>query len=93
MNKNLKFRLGIVLTIFVASLWFTFPVQERINLGLDLKGGMHLVLRVETEKIEEADARKDAVDRAVEILRNRIDSMGVGEPVIDNEGSADKYVR
>ena len=86
MSKNLKIRLGVVLVVFLASLYFAFPIEKRINLGLDLKGGMHLVLRVETEKIKEADARKDAVQRAVEILRNRIDSMGVGEPVIQLQG-------
>ena len=86
MNKNLKFRLGVVAAVFLASLWFAFPVQKRINLGLDLKGGMHLVMRVETEKINDPDARKDAVDRALEILRNRIDSLGVGEPVIQKQG-------
>ncbi|MEW5895169.1 MAG: protein translocase subunit SecD [Candidatus Omnitrophota bacterium] len=86
MNKNLKIRLGIVLAVFLASLWFAFPIEKKINLGLDLKGGMHLVLRVETEKIEDPAARKDAVQRAVEILRNRIDSMGVGEPVIQLQG-------
>jgi len=86
MNKNLRFRIGVVLTVFLASLWFAFPIQKRINLGLDLKGGMHLILRVETEKIKDPDARKDAVDRALEILRNRIDSLGVGEPVIQRQG-------
>lgn len=86
MSKDLKFRLGVVLVVFLASLWFAFPIQKRINLGLDLKGGMHLVLRVETEKIKDPDARKDAVDRALEILRTRIDSMGVGEPVIQRQG-------
>jgi len=86
MNKNLRFRIGVVLTVFLSSLWFAFPIQKRINLGLDLKGGMHLVLRVETEKIKDPDARKDAVDRALEIVRNRIDSLGVGETVIQRQG-------
>lgn len=87
MNKNLKIRLGVVLAVFLASLWFAFPIEKRINLGLDLKGGMHLVLRVDTEKIEDPDARKDVVQRNLEILRNRIDGMGVGEPVIQLQGN------
>lgn len=86
MSKDLKFRLGIVIAVLLASLYFAFPLEKRINLGLDLKGGMHLVLHVDTESIKDADARRDAVPRAIEILRNRIDSMGVGEPVIQLQG-------
>jgi len=83
--KSLKTRLLIILGVIIASIYFAFPLEKRINLGLDLKGGMHLVLRVETEKISE-DARKDAVVRAMEILRKRIDGLGVGETVIQRQG-------
>jgi SecD/SecF fusion protein len=86
MSKNLKIRFGIVIAVFLASLYFAFPIEKRINLGLDLKGGMHLILHVDTDSIKDNDARKDAVPRAIEILRNRIDSMGVGEPVIQLQG-------
>ena len=85
MNKQLQFRIFVVLASIAASLYFTFPFEKRINLGLDLKGGMHLVLRVELEKITE-EAKKDAVVRAIEILRNRIDSLGSGETVIQRQG-------
>src|SRR3989338_8749962 len=85
MNKNLRTRILLILGIIAASVYFTFPLEKHINLGLDLKGGMHLVLKVETEKIE-PDARQDAVARAIEILRNRIDGLGVGETVIQRQG-------
>jgi len=92
MSKNLKKRLLIILGVMLLSLWFSFPIQKRINLGLDLKGGMHLILRVETEKLEE-EAKKDAVLRAIEILRNRIDSLGVGETVIQRQGENEILVQ
>ncbi len=60
--------------------------QRAIRLGLDLQGGIHTVLRVETEKLDEA-ARAGAVDRAIQILRNRIDGLGVAEPVIQKQGN------
>ncbi len=85
MTKNLQMRVFIILAVLAASLYFTFPLEKRVNLGLDLKGGMHLVLRVEMEKLA-ANAKSDAVTRAIEILRNRIDSMGVGETVIQRQG-------
>lgn len=59
--------------------------QEAIRLGLDLQGGMHVVLRVQKEKLDEA-ASEDAVDRALEIIRNRIDQFGVTEPAIQKSG-------
>lgn len=85
MDKALRTRIFIVLGVIAACLFFTFPIKKHINLGLDLQGGMHLVLQVETEKLN-ANAKNDAVLRAIEILRNRIDSMGVGETIIQREG-------
>ncbi len=85
MSKNLNIRILTVLAVLATMLFFAFPVEKRINLGLDLKGGMHLILKVETETLDE-NARQDAVERAIEILRNRIDSLGVAEPVIQRQG-------
>jgi protein-export membrane protein SecD len=59
--------------------------QKAMRLGLDLKGGIHVVLRVMKEKIEKS-ARDDAVDRAIQVIRNRIDFTGVTEPVIQKQG-------
>ena len=59
--------------------------QEAIRLGLDLQGGIHVVLRVKSEELEPA-AREGAVDRAIQIIRNRIDGLGVAEPVIQKQG-------
>ena len=55
--------------------------RKAMRLGLDLQGGLHVVLRVQMEKIE-ASARVDAVDRAIQVIRNRVDFTGVTEPVI-----------
>lgn len=60
--------------------------QEAIRLGLDLQGGMHVVLRVQLEKLDE-NARKDATDRCEAIVRNRIDQFGVTEPLIQQSGN------
>lgn len=58
---------------------------KALNLGLDLKGGMHVVLEVDQSKLKENE-RRDAVDRALEIIRNRIDQFGVTEPLILKQG-------
>ena len=59
--------------------------NKSIKLGLDLQGGMHLVLRVDKSKLGEKEAA-DAVDRALEVIRNRIDQFGVSEPSIQRQG-------
>ncbi|HQP12758.1 MAG TPA: hypothetical protein PK470_08350, partial [Candidatus Omnitrophota bacterium] len=85
MSKNLKIRLLVVVSVIAACLYFALPLDKKVNLGLDLQGGMHLVMKVDTEKLDE-EAKKDAVPRAIEILRNRIDQLGVAEPVIQRQG-------
>lgn len=60
--------------------------QKAIRLGLDLQGGIHVVLRVKLEEID-AGSREGAVERAIEVIRNRIDALGVAEPVIQKQGS------
>ncbi len=56
-----------------------------IKLGLDLQGGMRVVMEVDKSKLNAAEA-KDAVDRAMEILRIRVDEFGVSEPLIQKQG-------
>jgi len=75
----------IILAVIGISVASLYPPGKKINLGLDLRGGMHLVLRVETSKIPE-EARKGALERALEVLRNRIDEFGVKEPVLQRQG-------
>ena len=59
--------------------------QKAINLGLDLQGGIHLVLEVDRTQLSD-DERSDVVDRALAVIRNRIDQFGVSEPIIHREG-------
>jgi len=59
--------------------------RRAVRLGLDLKGGMHLVLEVDKSNLSPKEAQ-DAVDRALEIIRNRVDQFGVSEPLIQRAG-------
>ena len=59
--------------------------SQSLQLGLDLKGGMHLVLEVDKEGLP-ADEAQDAMERALEVIGNRIDQFGVAEPSIQREG-------
>ncbi len=55
-----------------------------IKLGLDLQGGMYLAYTVEPTPGLDAD---EALDQALEIIRNRIDEFGVSEPSITRQGN------
>ena len=61
--------------------------QRSIKLGLDLQGGMHIVLELDDSNMKLNDEDKtDAVDRALEIIRTRVDQFGVSEPLIQKAG-------
>jgi preprotein translocase subunit SecD len=70
-------------------------MAKKINLGLDLQGGMNLVMQADFKKIEakSADKKKltekdktDLTQQALELIRNRIDKFGVAEPSIRPRG-------
>ncbi len=61
-------------------------LKKILKLGLDLKGGMHLILEVEMDKLSADVKEQDAIDRAKEIIRNRVDQLGVSEPQITQQG-------
>jgi preprotein translocase subunit SecD len=162
LRRDLRWKLALIVIVIGVSLWFTFPLGKRMNLGLDLQGGMHLVLEVEAEKavdsatdrlvtevseglaklalpslevrkaahdqlvVSVADAGRveavaeamkafpalvpegtkggtelsyrldgqrvkrlmdNAMDQALETIRNRVDEFGVAEPTIQRQGS------
>ncbi|MFH0738398.1 MAG: protein translocase subunit SecD [Candidatus Omnitrophota bacterium] len=92
MERKLLYKILLILAVVGLCAYFTFPLQKKINLGLDLKGGMHLVLKVDTSKLPEKD-REGAIDRALEVIRNRIDAFGVREPSIQKQGTEEIVVQ
>lgn len=85
MERKLIYKIIAILGVIGVCLYFTFPLDKRINLGLDLRGGMHLLLKVDTSKLS-GPAKEDAADRAIEVVRNRIDQFGVRETSIQKQG-------
>ena len=63
--------------------WFS---RKELKLGLDLQGGMHLVLEVDTEGLP-AETAENAIKSAQQIITNRIDQFGVAEPTIQKIGT------
>jgi preprotein translocase subunit SecD len=71
-----------------------FVLAKKINLGLDLQGGMQLVMMADFDKIEKKTGKKlnekekgDITNQALELIRNRIDRFGVSEPSIRPKGN------
>ena len=65
-------------------------VERKVPLkrGLDLQGGMHLVLEVDDTKQAIAEKDKaDAIDRALKTVRTRVEGYGVSEPVVVKSGT------
>jgi len=87
MPSSLKWRIPLVLGVIALSAWYTFPLKTRINLGLDLQGGMHIVLEVDKSKLPPEAAKRDVTGIALEVVRNRIDQFGVREPLIQRQGA------
>lgn len=84
MLKKDKWRLGLIALVAVAALAVVFPISDKVKLGLDLKGGVHVVLQAKGTEDNPID--DDHLDRLVAVLRNRIDQYGIVEPQIQREG-------
>jgi SecD/SecF fusion protein len=61
------------------------PLHRTPTLGLDLQGGLEVVLKAVPPKGHSLSS--DDLDRSVSIMRNRIDRLGVSEPEIRKQGS------
>jgi len=77
--RNLRV-LVIVLIVAVAA-WYSYPPSKRIRLGLDLKGGMHLVLGVDLKKALDAALEKD-----ITLLKDDLEEKKVDLDTIEKVG-------
>ncbi|WP_425247019.1 protein translocase subunit SecD [Streptomyces sp. NEAU-NA10] len=82
MNRSSRARALLALAVLAVSLYIALTVPVR--LGLDLRGGTQLVL--ETRSTPSTDAGSEATDRTLEVLRGRIDGLGVAEPTLVRSG-------
>ena len=60
------------------------PIHKKVTLGLDLQGGLEVVLKAVPPKGKTCDAA--CMDRSISIMRSRIDKLGVAEPEIRKQG-------
>ncbi len=83
-------------------IWYSLPLQERtvqakrknplaqkvVPFGLDLQGGVHLVYAIDTSKLpdESDETVRQAVDQNIVVINNRIDALGVTNPLVFGQG-------
>ncbi len=90
-----------VILLGLGAAWIAFPQGSKIDLnklginykkdffvhlGLDLKGGAHLVYKADFKDIAESD-KKDAITSVRDTIERRVNSFGVSEPLVQVQGS------
>ncbi|HHZ16228.1 MAG TPA: protein translocase subunit SecD [Clostridia bacterium] len=72
----------IIVALVIGGAYFAAkPIQENVKLGLDLKGGVQVRLQAKGT-VTDRD-----IEQVMEVMRMRVDELGVTEPVIQKEGS------
>lgn len=82
--KNISWKIALIVAVLIVSIVAIVPTKkdpEIIPLGLDLKGGTHLVMQVNTE-----DAVKAEVDQAMERMKSRAQAIDLPTPVTRSTG-------
>ncbi|BBA50342.1 protein translocase subunit SecD [Fusobacterium varium] len=83
MGSKLLMRLSLVIVVVIGAIWLSF--FKPTKLGLDLKGGVYVVLEaVPDEGVTLDDA---AMNRLIEVLDRRINGLGVAESLVQKAGS------
>ncbi|MBQ0055305.1 MAG: protein translocase subunit SecD [Synergistaceae bacterium] len=85
MVKKDKWRLALVVAVIAVSAVIVFPIKDKIKLGLDLRGGAHIVLQAKGTAANPINA--DSIERLIAVLRSRVDQYGVAEPIIQKQGT------
>lgn len=103
-EKKINWKLLGILLVFVIALVIINPYSTKIpqldnflsktgmklNLGLDLKGGSHLVYEADMSSVE--DSRKgEALSGIKDVVERRVNAYGVAEPLVQTSIEGDKY--
>ncbi len=99
MFQTLRARWGLIALVSLASLFFLYrnymrpmgddgrPSRQAVTLGLDLQGGSYYALELDqtNQRLTPAQ-RADAIERALTVVRMRVDELGVAEPLVQKSG-------
>jgi len=88
MRRQLGIRIGLVVVVVALAVWYLYPPAKTINLGLDLQGGIHLVLGVDVDKALEAQ-----VERAGDTAKSELEKRGVGVTRAERRGTSELVIQ
>ncbi|HEU0016166.1 MAG TPA: protein translocase subunit SecD [Longimicrobium sp.] len=92
MFQNTKARVGLIVLLAALAGFFLWRNEatkgQPVTLGLDLQGGVHLGLEIDESRAALAPKdREEAIDRALKVVRLRVENMGLSEPVVQKAGN------
>jgi preprotein translocase subunit SecD len=93
LKKGNYYLLVLILVLFAFSLWAIIPLEssrlgrEGLSLGLDLRGGTHLVYRADLSQKDPSQTDEDAMAGVLKKIERRVNAYGVTEPVIQKLGT------
>ncbi len=76
--------LGIIILIVAAALWVIFNPEYPIQRGLDLQGGLQVLLGADVP--DDQEVTSEQMDSARQIIDRRVNALGVAEPLVQTEG-------
>lgn len=92
MNYKLKKVLAVLFVLIIAAGWYLTifgagpiePLKERMKLGLDIKGGVYVVMEANTDL--KGDELRKAMEQTQAVIEERVNQLGLAEPVVTIEG-------
>jgi preprotein translocase subunit SecD len=88
MRRNLWLRIGLVVAVIAVCAWLLYPPKKTINLGLDLQGGLHLVLGVDVDH-----AIGSQVSRAGDTIKAELQKKGIGVSKIERRAVSELEIQ
>lgn len=84
MKRGGSLKIVVLIVVILAVGFFSYgPLLGSLNLGLDLQGGVHVVLQAEER--EDVEVTDTDMEHLKSVMRQRVDELGVSEPVIQRE--------
>ncbi|WP_110206622.1 protein translocase subunit SecD [Nocardioides daejeonensis] len=85
MSRGAFVRLLLVLGLLAGCLWLS--LEKKPTLGIDLKGGSQLMYQAQDPNNPDRDVTAAQVDKTIEVMRDRVDAIGVSEPTLVRVGT------
>ena len=87
MDKNLVWKIALVILLVVVAAWTLYPANKTLKPGIDLAGGTSLIYEIDTQDLKGPE-KKDLSSRMITVLRRRIDPANIQNLIWRPQGSS-----